>query len=193
MRRVCVFCGSSRGVRPEYAEAAERFAHALARAGLGLVYGGGNVGLMGVLADAALAAGCEVLGVIPEALQQRELGHAGLHELHVVGSMHERKAKMAALADAFVALPGGLGTLEELFEVWTWGQLGFHQKPVALLEVGDYWQPLVTMIDRMVLEGFVPVKHRRMLVVEDDPARLLVRLGTWTAPDVHKWIGEDET
>src|SRR5690606_10158752 len=125
-QRVCVFCGSAEGARPEYAEAARQLATALAARGCGLVYGGGHVGLMGIIADAALEAGCEVIGVIPEALHLREIGHAKLSELHVVTSMHERKAKMAELADAFIALPGGLGTLEETFEVWTWGQLGFH-------------------------------------------------------------------
>ncbi|HLT39843.1 MAG TPA: TIGR00730 family Rossman fold protein [Enhygromyxa sp.] len=193
MRRVCVFCGSATGARPQYALAAERFAEALASRGLGLVYGGGHVGLMGVLADAALAAGCEVIGVIPQALHEREIGHPGLTELHVVDSMHERKAKMAALSDAFVVLPGGLGTLEEMFEVWTWGQLGFHQKPVGLLDVEQFWQPLITMLDRMVDEGFIVAEYRRMLGVDDDPIRLLERMSEWQPPEVAKWIRAGQT
>jgi uncharacterized protein (TIGR00730 family) len=174
--RVCVFCGSATGVRPEYALAAQAFASALASRGLGLVYGGGHVGLMGILADAALAGGCEVIGVIPEALEQREVGHQRLTTMHVVGTMHERKAKMASLADAFVALPGGLGTLDETFEIWTWAVLGLHEKPIGLLDVVGYWQPLIAMVDRMVDEGFVRAEHRRMLCVGDDPAELLERM-----------------
>ncbi|NVB42907.1 TIGR00730 family Rossman fold protein [Pseudenhygromyxa sp. WMMC2535] len=193
MRRVCVFCGSSPGERPAYAGAARRFAEALAAEGLGLVYGGGRVGLMGVVADAALAAGCEVIGVIPEALQARELGHTGITELRVVESMHVRKSTMAELSDAFVALPGGLGTLEELFEVWTWAVLGLHRKPVGLLDVEGYWGPLITMVDRMVDEGFVGVPHRGMLSVAEEPAALLARLGAWQAPELAKWIRPDQT
>lgn len=193
MRRVCVFCGSATGTRPEYAIAAKQFAEALAARGCGLVYGGGHVGLMGVLADAALAAGCEVIGVIPAALHEREIGHGGLTELHVVDSMHERKAKMASLADAFVVLPGGLGTLEETFEVWTWGQLGFHQKPVGLLDVVQFWQPLIVMLDRMVDEGFIVAEYRRMLCVDDDPERLLEQLSGWRPPKLAKWLRAGET
>jgi uncharacterized protein (TIGR00730 family) len=181
MRRVCVFCGSAVGVRPEYALAAQQFAGALASRGLGLVYGGGHVGLMGIVADAALAAGCEVIGVIPAALQEREIGHPRLTTMHVVGTMHERKAKMAALADAFVALPGGLGTLDETFEIWTWALLGIHQKPFALLNVVGYWQPLLAMVDRMVAEGFVRAEHRQMLCVSDDPSELLERMSSLAA------------
>lgn len=176
-----------------YGDAARGFAEALADAGLGLVYGGGQVGLMGTLADAALARGCEVIGVIPESLNQREIGHAGLTTLHEVSSMHERKAKMAALADAFVALPGGLGTLEETFEVWTWAQLGFHRKPVGLLDVAGYWQPLITMIERMVDEGFVHSEHRRMLCIDDDAGALLQRMQAWQPPTVPRWLRDDET
>jgi uncharacterized protein (TIGR00730 family) len=193
VRRVCVFCGSSEGTRPEYTLAARQLAEALARAGLGLVYGGGQVGLMGVLADAALAAGCEVIGVLPEALHLREIGHAGLDELHVVTSMHERKAKMAELADGFISLPGGLGTLEETFEVWTWAQLGFHRKPVGFLDVVDYWRPLIVMVDRMVHEGFVSAKHRRVVCVDRDPDALLEQLRQWQPPEVPKWLRVDET
>ena len=192
VKRVCVFCGSSMGVRPEYAMAAQQLAQALSVAGVGLVYGGGHVGLMGVLADAALETGCEVIGVIPRALHLREIGHDGLHALHVVESMHERKAKMAELADGFIALPGGLGTLEEFFEVWTWAQLGFHQKPVALLDALDFWRPLTVMVERMVKEGFVSSKHRRMLLVERDPIALLDQMRSWDPPEVAKWLDDRE-
>ena len=192
MKRVCVFCGSRVGVRPEYTLAAQQLAQALSVAGLGLVYGGGHVGLMGVLADAALETGCEVIGVIPKALHLREIGHERLSELHIVDSMHARKAKMAELADAFIALPGGLGTLEETFEVWTWAQLGFHRKPVALLDAASFWQPLLTMVERMVSEGFVSPKHRRMLCVERDPVALLERMREWQAPEVATWVRERE-
>lgn len=193
MRRVCVFCGSNAGTRPEYTLAAQQLAQALAVQGLGLVYGGGGVGLMGVLADAALEAGCEVIGVIPRSLQLREVGHQRLSKLHVVASMHERKAKMAELADGFIALPGGLGTLEELFEVWTWASLGIHRKPVALLDPNDYWRPLVTMIERMVDEGFVATKVRRMLCLGSDPMVLLDEMRAWTPPEVARWITAEET
>jgi len=193
MRRVCVFCGSAEGARPEYALAARQLAEVLASRQLGLVYGGGHVGLMGILADAALAAGCEVIGVIPEALHQREIGHEGLTTLHVVGSMHERKAMMSSLADAFIALPGGLGTLEETFEVWTWGQLGWHAKPIGLLDVVGFWEPLITMVDRMVDQGFIQTEYRRMLCVEDEPTRLLDRMSQWRPPAVPKWLRAGET
>jgi uncharacterized protein (TIGR00730 family) len=155
------------------------------------VYGGGNVGLMGILADAALGAGARVVGVIPEALVARELAHAGLSELRVVGSMHERKALMAELADAFIALPGGLGTLDELFEVWTWAQLGLHARPIGLLDVEGFFQPLVAHLDRAVAEGFVRPQHRAMVVIEGEPERLLDRFAAYRAPDVGKWQGRD--
>lgn len=192
MRRVCVFCGSAEGTRPEYAQAARQLAAVLASRGLGLVYGGGSVGLMGIVADAALAAGCEVIGVIPKALHEREVSHLGLTELHVVETMHERKAKMAELADAFIALPGGLGTLEETFEVWTWGMLGLHAKPIGLMDVVDFWQPLIAMVDRMVDEGFIVPKFRGMLCVGDEPEGLLDTMSTWRPPDVAKWIRVDQ-
>ncbi|MFO7565986.1 MAG: TIGR00730 family Rossman fold protein [Enhygromyxa sp.] len=193
MRRVCVFCGSAKGTRPEYARVTRELAELLASRGCGLVYGGGHVGLMGVLADASLALGSEVIGVIPAALHEREIGHAGLSELHVVDSMHERKAKMAALSDGFLALPGGLGTLEEMFEVWTWGQLGFHQKPVGLLDVAGFWQPLIAMVDRMVDEGFIGAEYREMLLVDDQPLALLERMSQWRPPKVAKWIRAGQT
>lgn len=157
------------------------------------MFGGGSVGLMGIVADAALAAGAEVIGVLPTALQAREPGHQGLTQLHVVSGMHERKAMMAALSDAFVALPGGLGTLEELFEVWTWAMLGLHQKPVCLLDVDGYWQPLLAMVERMVDEGFVIGAHRQMLIVDDHPEGLLDKIAAYQAPQVPRWIGDRDT
>ncbi len=188
MRRVCVFCGSSPGANPAYLTAAQAMGRALAARGLGLVYGGGSVGLMGAVADAALAAGGEVVGVIPRALQLRELAHGGLTHLHVVGSMHERKAKMAELAQGFVALPGGMGTLEELAEILTWAQLGLHARPVGLLDVAGYYAPLVSFLDRAVQEGFVRPEHRRLLTVAGDPTTLLDRFDAWQPVPVERWI-----
>jgi uncharacterized protein (TIGR00730 family) len=188
MRRVCVFCGSSPGRKPAYLEAARAMGRALARRGIGLVYGGGHVGLMGAVADAALAAGGEVVGVIPRGLQLRELAHEGLTTLHVVGSMHERKARMAELAEGFVALPGGMGTLEELAEILTWAQLGLHARPCGLLDVAGYYDPLVAFLDRAVAEGFVRPDHRRLLVVAQDPDALLDAFAAWQPPSVEKWI-----
>ena len=177
VRRVCVYCGSRPGLRPAYAEAARALGTLLASAGVGLVTGGGRVGLMGAVADAVLEAGGEAVGVIPTALADREVGHDGMTALHVVGSMHERKAAMADLADAFVALPGGLGTLEEIAEALTWVQLGIHAKPCGLLDVEGYYAPLVRFVDHAVGEGFVGPESRAALAVERDPAALLRRLG----------------
>ena len=191
MRRVCVFCGSNVGGRPRYAEAARRVGELIAGAGLGLVYGSGNVGLMGVLADAALRAGGEVVGVIPAALQARELAHAGLSALHVVDSMHERKARMADLSDAFAALPGGYGTLDELFEILTWAQLGIHAKPVGLLDVDGFFAPLLAALDRMVDERFLKPEHRALLRVTDTPERLLeLLLHAPPSPPTPKWLDD---
>ncbi|HLO76698.1 MAG TPA: TIGR00730 family Rossman fold protein, partial [Magnetospirillum sp.] len=170
MRRVCVFCGSSRGTNPAYAEAAAATGRLIAQRGLGLVYGGGDVGLMGIVANAALAAGGEVIGVIPDALMRMEVGNPNLTALHVVGTMHERKAMMAELSDGFIALPGGIGTLEELFEVWTWGQLGLHPKPLGLLDVAGYYDHLHAFLDHTVAEGFLKDRHRAMVAVDADPA-----------------------
>jgi len=188
LRRVCVFCGSSPGARPEYRATAEALGRMLAARGLGLVYGGGNVGLMGVLADAALAAGGEVIGVIPRALVDLEVAHTGLRDLRIVDSMHERKAAMAELAGAFVALPGGIGTLEELFEVWTWAQLGLHAKPCALLDVAGYYAPLVAFLEHAVAARFLRPVHRAMLTVTADPQALLDHLAAYSPPVVAKWI-----
>jgi len=172
-RSVCVFCGSAPGVSQEYTRATREFARAAVERGLRVVYGGASVGLMGVLADAVLAMNGEVVGVIPGALVDREIAHRGLTELCVVGTMHERKAMMAQLADAFVALPGGLGTLEELFEVWTWAQLGLHTKPCGLLNASGYYAPLIAFLDHARDEGFVRQALRAALVVDEDPRRLL--------------------
>lgn len=174
--RICVFCGSSAGRLPEYRAATVAFGELLAREGIGLVYGGAHVGLMGVLADTVLSCGGEVLGVIPESLSVRELAHKGLTELYVVSSMHERKAQMAALSDAFVALPGGIGTFEELFEVWTWAQLGLHHKPCALLNVAGFYDQLSGFLDFVTGEGFLRQATRDVLLVESDAARLLTRI-----------------
>ncbi len=188
MKWICVFCGSSSGESPVYLEAATRLGSLLAREGLGLVYGGSKVGLMGRLADVALEEGAPVIGVIPHALVNREVAHGGLTELRVVSSMHERKAVMEDLADAFITLPGGLGTLEEFFEVVTWSQLGLHRKPSGLLDVQGYYQPLIRFLDHAVGEGFLAPSHRRMILVEEDPERLLGSLRDYQPPMVPKWI-----
>lgn len=192
MNSLCVFCGSNPGASPAYGDAAARLGGALARRGLTLVYGGGRVGLMGVVADAALAAGGKVIGVIPEALATRELAHAGLTDLQVVGSMHERKARMSELADGFLALPGGIGTLEEWFEVWTWSQLGFQPKPCGLLEVAGYYRHLLAFLDHMTAQRFLSEPHRAMAIVDDDPERLLDRLAAYRPTSGRKWIEPEE-
>jgi uncharacterized protein (TIGR00730 family) len=194
MDRICVFCGSSPGARPAYAEAAAEMGRLLAAEGIGLVYGGAQAGLMGVLADSVLAEDGEIIGVIPQALVDREIGHSGVADLRVVGSMHERKALMADLADAFVALPGGLGTLEELFEVYTWAQLGLHRKPCGLLDVEDYYAGIVEFLGHAAEERFLPEQHRAMLMVEREPRALLERLRRWEPATVQpKWLDRDET
>jgi uncharacterized protein (TIGR00730 family) len=190
---LCVFCGSSVGSRPAFIGAAIAFGKVLAEHRIRLVYGGGRVGLMGALADAVLNHGGEVVGVIPQHLVDREVAHVGLSDLRIVESMHERKALMAELSDAFVAMPGGLGTLEEFFEVWTWGQLGLHRKPYALLNVNGFYDPLVQFIDQLVEQKFVKPEHRRMLIIESDPAILPVRLGGHRPPTVEKWIDQKTT
>jgi len=192
MKRVCVYCGSSTGNQPIYREMAEAMGALLARRGIGLVYGGGNVGLMGIVADAALAGGGDVTGVIPRALADREIAHAGVTDLRVVDSMHTRKALMAELSDAFIAMPGGVGTFEEFFEAVTWTQLGVHRKPCGLLNVGGFYTPLAAFIDQAVTEGFIKPIHRAMIVVDDDPERLLNSLAAIKLPDVPKWIKKDE-
>jgi len=191
-RSVCVFCGASTGDDPAFAAAARALGRALGQSGRALVYGGGKVGLMGAVADAALAAGGRVTGVIPRRLMKKEVAHDGLTEMRVVGSMHDRKAAMGDLSDAFVALPGGLGTLEELFEVWTWAQLGLHEKPVALLRVAGFFDPLIQFLDALVARGFVRREQRDLLIVDDDPARLLARLDAWQPAAHPKWLERGE-
>lgn len=186
--RLCVFAGSSSGRRPAYTEAARGLGEALAEAGIGLVYGGASVGLMGTIADAALGAGGEVVGVMPQSLIDKEVGHPGLSDLRVVGSMHERKALMADLSDGFIALPGGVGTLEELFEVWTWAQLGHHRKPCALFNVDGYYDSLAVFLDEVVREQFVKPVHRDMLIVERELPDLLAAIDAYAPPVVDKWI-----
>ena len=193
MRRVCVYAGSNPGSDPAYADAARGLATELADRGIGLVYGGGKVGLMGVIADTVLEAGGEAIGVMPQALVAREIAHPRLTELKVVGSMHERKAQMAELSDAFVALPGGIGTLEELIEVYTWSQLGIHDKACGVLNVRGYYDGLAAFLDHAVRERFLRPQHREVLIFEADPDALLARLARSEPPPVTKWLSEAET
>ena len=186
MKAVCVFCGSNIGRNPAYVEAANSVGTALARSGLKLVYGGGKVGLMGAVADAVIAAGGRADGVMPRALVEREIAHAGLAQLHVVETMHQRKMMMSDLADAFVALPGGAGTLEEFFEQWTWALLGIHRKPCGLLNVADYFGPLITMMQNIVAEGFIAKRYVEMLVIESEIEPMLKRFANYTPPP-QKW------
>ena len=188
-----MFSGSSPGAHPDYAQAARELGRALAGQDVGLVYGGASVGLMGILADAVLDAGGQAIGVIPQALVDREIAHPGLADLRVVGSMHERKALMADLADGFVALPGGMGTLEEIFEVYTWTQLGMQSKPLGLLDVRGYYGQLAAFLDHAVAERFVTPEHRAMLVVEQEPAALLDAFRAWQPPARSKWIDRSQT
>ena len=191
--RICVFCGASAGNHPDYLQAATQLGHALAGAGIGLVYGGASVGLMGRVADAVLERGGEVTGVLPQFLADRELAHHGLTTLHTVASMHERKAMMADLADGFIALPGGIGTLEELFEIWTWAMLGQHRKPVALLNARDYYGKLLAFMNHVTTEGFLQQANRDMLLVDDDPARLLDAMRRYQPPVTGRWMPKEGT
>jgi uncharacterized protein (TIGR00730 family) len=188
MRSICVFCGSNTGAGDAYAEAARALARAIARRRLKLVYGGGNVGLMGILADVALGAGAHVVGVIPRRLVEKEVAHSRLTEQRIVETMHERKALMAELSDAFIALPGGLGTLDETFEMLTWTQLGYHRKPCALLDINGYFGRLAAFLDHAVEQRFVTAAHRAMLIIEREPDAALDRLTTASLPDVSKWM-----
>jgi uncharacterized protein (TIGR00730 family) len=192
LRRIAVYCGSNPGNDERYAAATVDLAQAIVAAGCGLVYGGASVGLMGLVADTVLGAGGEAHGVITDVLVGKEIAHPGLSTLEVVDTMSERKERMADLAEAFVALPGGYGTLDELFEVLTWSQLGIHAKPAGLLDVGGYWRGLTDFLDHAVVEGFLRPAHRSMLLVDDDPARLLVRLQDWQAPTVTKWAEPED-
>jgi hypothetical protein len=194
MKRICVFCGSSTGARAEYSEAARAIARAIVASEAGLVYGGGNVGLMGVLADAALAAGGEVIGVIPEFLGAKEIAHGGLTEMRVVGSMHERKAMMAELSDAFIAMPGGFGTFDEFCEIITWNQLGLQRKPFALLNTAGYYDALLQMFLHAEQERFVKPQHRGTIIVESDPAALMQKLLACEMPEpTRKWFDGEKS
>jgi uncharacterized protein (TIGR00730 family) len=193
MKRVCVFAGSSAGSRDEYQDAARALGRTLAERGIGLVYGGARVGLMGIIADATLTAGGEAIGVIPAALVAREIAHEGLTELRIVSSMHERKALMADLSDAFIAVPGGWGTLEEFFEVLTWAQLGLHRKPCGLLNVLGYFDGLLSFLEHAVGERFLRREYASMIAVAASPAALLDRLGSYAPPAVEKWIERAST
>jgi uncharacterized protein (TIGR00730 family) len=194
MKRICVFCGSSTGARTAYVDAARLLAAELVQRELGLVYGGGGVGLMGALADAMLAAGGEVIGVIPGPLASREVAHAGVTEMVIVESMHERKATMASLADGFIALPGGLGTLEETLEIVTWAQLGIHRKPIGLVNVDGYYDGLLRFLTHAVREGFVRPEYVGLLLFGDTPAELLDRFATWQPPAVARaWLAPSQS
>ena len=193
MKRICVYCGSSPGRDPRYRQAAEELGQAMVQRGLGLVYGGASVGIMGTIANTVLALGGEAIGVIPKALDAKEIRHPGLTQQHVVGSMHERKAMMADLSDGFVALPGGWGTFEEIFEALTWAQLGFHAKPCGLLNESGYYDHLAAFLEHAIDQQFVKPVHREMLVVAGDANELLDRFETYRAPAVRKWISADET
>jgi uncharacterized protein (TIGR00730 family) len=190
---VCVFCGSSLGNDNAYKAAAEMTGRAIAKRGLTLVYGGARVGLMGSVADGALAEGGEVVGVLPRALQEKELAHASLSKLHVVNSMHERKALMAKLSDGFIALPGGIGTFEEIFEIWTWGQLGFHTKPAGFLNVAGFYDRLYDFIAHAVTQGFMRESHQRMMQFDSDIGALLDAFERYEPPSMPKWIGTGQT
>ena len=192
MPRICVFCGSKVGLDPRYRQAAAELGRCLAGKGYGLVFGGGSVGLMGVIADAVLEVDGEVIGVIPESLATKELLHPRVPDMRRVRNMHDRKALMAELSDGFIALPGGLGTFEELFEVITWAQLGFHEKNIGLLNVGGYFDPLVRLIDHAILEGFVNPQNRELILVEECPEKLLQRMAEHKPPVVPKWLGPEE-
>lgn len=191
-RRICVFCGSNLGINPAYRQASADFGRILAARAIELVYGGGNIGLMGILADATLEAGGRVIGVIPESLMAREVGHQNLTELRIVKSMHERKALMSDLSDGFVALPGGFGTFEEFCEVVTWTQLGIHSKPCGLLNVAGYYNPLLALFDKAVSEGFLREENRRLVLDDSDAESLLAAMSEFCAPTVSKWIGDSE-
>jgi uncharacterized protein (TIGR00730 family) len=187
-KKICVFCGSNSGAQPAYEQAARELGELLASRNIGLVYGGGRVGLMGTVADTVLAAGGQVVGVIPQGLMRKEIAHAGLTELRVVASMHERKATMEQLSDAFIAMPGGFGTFEELCEIVTWAQLGLHQKPCGILNVNGYYDPLLELFDRAVREEFLHPMNRALAVAEEAPGNLLAQLESYQVPRVEKWL-----
>jgi uncharacterized protein (TIGR00730 family) len=190
--RVAVYAGSTDGARPGYAEASRAVITELVRRGSGVVYGGGSNGLMGVLADTALEAGGEVTGVIPKFLDDREIAHKGVTDLRVVDTMHERKMLMADLSDAFLVLPGGIGTLEEVVEMLSWSQLGLHRKPIALLDVDGFYRPLITLLDHMTTESFISVDHRKFLISDPDPITLLDTMESWESPETTRWLKDEE-
>jgi len=193
MKRITVFCGSRVGLSEKYKEGAIALGKELVKRGITLVYGGGSVGLMGVIATTVMKEGGKAIGIIPQFLEEREVSHISLTELHVVNSMHERKAKMADLADAFIAMPGGPGTLEELVEIYTWAQLGLHQKPIGLLNINNYYDPLISFFDHMVEQHFLKENHRKIMsIVETDPARLLDKLMEYEPPEVKPYMQEDQ-
>ncbi len=192
MKSVCVFCGSNPGNDPVYAEGARAMGVEIARRGMVLVYGGGAVGLMGIVADAALAAGGEVHGIIPRALREKEVGHHHLTRLEIVETMHIRKARMAELSEGFIAMPGGIGTFEELFEIWTWAQLGIHDKPLAFLNVAGFYDPLATFLDNTVEAGFLKQTHRAMTITDTEPATLLDRMEQYVPAVTYKWVEKEE-
>jgi uncharacterized protein (TIGR00730 family) len=193
MKNICVYCGSSPGRLEAYSDTTRSLAQALVDRDLGLVYGGASVGLMGLMADSVLQLGGRVVGVIPESLAQKELAHTSLTELHVTASMHARKTLMAELSDGFIALPGGIGTLEEIFEIWTWAQLGFHTKPCGLLNVAGYYDGLIAFLGHAVAEQFVKPLHRSILSVEQEPNAMLDRFASYKAPSMHKWVDKNQT
>ena len=193
MKRICVYCGSSDGKRPEYKEAARALGHAMLEKGIGLVYGGAQIGIMGEIANTVVNGGGEVIGIMPRSLADREIYHTGLTELKIVNSMHERKAMMADFSDGFIALPGGLGTIEEIFEVLTWAQLGFHHKPCALFNALGYYNHLSAFLDHTRVEGFVNGASRSMIITEDNPGRLLEQFEAYQAPQVNKWSDRNNT
>ncbi|APH06583.1 TIGR00730 family Rossman fold protein [Bacillus weihaiensis] len=193
MKRVSVFCGSSQGASPKYTESAKQLGVELAKEGITLVYGGSKVGIMGVVANAALEAGGEVIGVLPTMLMEREIAHQGLSELIIVNSMHERKAKMEELSDGFIVLPGGPGTMEEFFEVYTWAQLGEHQKPIGILNSNQYYDKLLTFFEHMIEEQFLKREYHDMIIVEGEAKPLLEKFSTYTPPKVTKWITRQQT
>ena len=192
MKNITVFCGSNSGFRTEYAEAARTLARIFARNNIRLIYGGGNVGLMGIIADELMRAGGEVIGIIPDSLDKKEVGHRGITDLRVVGSMHERKALMAELADGFIAMPGGIGTFEEFFEILTWAQLGFHEKPCAILNIAGYYDGLLALCDNAVTEGFLRPAHRQLILEDSNPEFLLEKMRNLKPLPVEKWIDREE-
>lgn len=192
MKSITVFCGSSSGVRAEYAEAAKNLARLLVEKGIRLVYGGGNIGLMGIIAEEVMKNGGEVIGIIPDSLDKKEVGHRGLTELRVVNSMHERKAQMAELADGFIAMPGGIGTFEEFFEILTWAQLGFHDKPCGILNIAGYYDGLLALCDNAVAEGFLRPLHRKLILDDADAQELLKKMTVFKPKPLEKWIDKED-